>query len=300
MQEKLKVLSTKELKEKWDNFSDEYSKNVEVTSIKAGKRFFATITTLMKELKMESKQNLNFGEIACGSGLFIEHVISIYPQSYLNIDLFDLSKYMISKTKLRLDKLSGYYPIALKENDFSNKSFNIRVFNQNAENLYQIPSDHYDILIGNLVIHLVEKPECIIKEIERVVKPNGIGFFSVLSDFENSSVFNSVFNIVKKYGYKSSNTRSIFYLENDNDLRNLFKSDKLKVMKIETKNIQFEDARNGMFNISLNNYVEFINELPKYKLKELYEEYEVMMNQYIKNEKTLNYNVKAIFYQKIE
>ena len=98
------IPTTEELKIKWEGFSQEYTSLIESSTLKAAKSFFKKFIALRDQNKLP-KTNLKGGEIACGSGKFMEFVLTENPEFLKKIQLFDLTE---SMTKMTHEKLKNH------------------------------------------------------------------------------------------------------------------------------------------------------------------------------------------------
>jgi ubiquinone/menaquinone biosynthesis C-methylase UbiE len=85
------------------------------------------------------------------------------------------------------------------------------------------PESFYDRYMANLSLNIVPNPEVMLKEALRVLVPGGIAVFSVLGREEPTNLSTLVYKSCNTLGLTSP-YRSIFYLNNDQNLRNLLKS----------------------------------------------------------------------------
>lgn len=175
---------------------------------------------------------------------------------------------------------------------------NIQLINRNAEDLNGIADNSFDAIMSNLVLHLVSDPSKMTSEAHRVLKPGAIAYFSVLSDFENSSVFSGIPNLMKKYGYVRPNTRSIFHISEDSALKSLFPEDKFKVLMIDQIYLKMEKNPKIVSWNSLDVYAEFVHTLEPEKREKLIKEHNEMTQALNSGEKPLDFNIKAIFVKK--
>ena len=98
------IPTTEELKIKWEGFSQEYTSEIETSTLKAAKFFFNKFIALRNQNNL-SKNKLIGAEIACGSGKFMEFVLTENPGFLSQIKLFDLTE---SMTKMAYEKLTKH------------------------------------------------------------------------------------------------------------------------------------------------------------------------------------------------
>lgn len=81
-----------------------------------------------------------------------------------------------------------------------------------AEDLSMIPDGSVDCYIAPLILHLVENPDKMLKEIRRVLKKGGVFGCSVWGKKENSPFFTLMSDRYKEFGIETPNVRSNFHL----------------------------------------------------------------------------------------
>ena len=143
--------------------------------------------------------------------------------------MMDISSGMIQATKERLSNLIKNNNLEFEIHDFDlkNREKKLIIKEQNAEDLSQYPDNCFDIVFGNLVLHLTESPEKMVREVYRVLKPGGRVMFSVLAEFEKSSFFFIYKNLFREYGKCEEEFRSIFHLGTEEIMRDMFKDFKI-------------------------------------------------------------------------
>ena len=172
----------------------------------------------------------------------------------------------------------------------------IKILIKDAEDLNNILNESFDILISNLVLHLVANPLNMIKEVHRVMKPGSIGYFSILSDYDNSSVFSSFPELFKKYGYKGPNKRSVFYLSKDSALKECFPENKFDIISIETISLNMEPYETILNWNSLENFKDFVDTLDKSSKNNLIKEHSEIRQALLSKKKPFTYNMNCLLY----
>ncbi|OMJ87342.1 hypothetical protein SteCoe_10937 [Stentor coeruleus] len=187
------IKSSEELKSYWDSYSETYVINCEVSTT----GIFHNMIPLCR-LKQDSKVL----EVSCGSGNGLE-ILRNYLPSSITIYGSDISPKMIEKAQEK-NLVNVHLTVADNENLPYSENF----------------CDRY---IASLSLNIVPNPETMLKEAFRVLVPGGIAVFSVLGREEPTNLSTLVSKSCKTLGLVS-NYRSIFYLNNDQNLRTLLKS----------------------------------------------------------------------------
>jgi ubiquinone/menaquinone biosynthesis C-methylase UbiE len=242
---KLKVPSSEVIKKKWDEFSTYYINTMEVNSILIAKKFYNTLTKNYLPIKEPSPfpENCSILEIACGSGRFAEYILTSNPKTIQDYHMMDIANGMIQASKERLSTLiqNNTLNFEISEFDVNNRKNKLIIKEQNAEDLSQYPDNSFDIIFGNLVLHLTESPEKMVKEVYRVLKPGGKVMFSVLAEYERSSFFFIYKDILREYGKCEDDYRSIFHLGTEEIMKDLFKDFKILGFDEATESIPIKD-----------------------------------------------------------
>lgn len=107
--------------------------------------------------------------------------------------------------------------------DIETPSPSVFISEENCEALTSIPDNHFDHIIGNLVIHLTPDPEIMVSEVHRILKPGGTAAFSVLWNFDECTFFSLKQNLyVSRYSMDDQEFRSMFHLDSTDSLKKLF------------------------------------------------------------------------------
>ena len=177
----------------------------------------------MPTASSQMQPNSSILEIACASGHFAEMLLSEYRSSIRDLHLVDISSQMVQLTTDRVSQLIRDRSLDFKigESDLAARDKRVFVQELNAEDLSCYPDEFFDVVVGNLVLHLAEHPERMLAEVKRVLKPSGRAMFSVLADYKESSVLSVKTDLMREFGYRSQ-FRSIFHLQNRELLGGLF------------------------------------------------------------------------------
>ena len=104
--QKIQIPSVEQIKEEWEGFAEAYSTCIENHTLKGGKKFFNSLLKRRQASNL-NEQDLNLCEIACGSGEFMEHVITTACNQFKEIDMFDLATAMTVKAEKKMKELAG-------------------------------------------------------------------------------------------------------------------------------------------------------------------------------------------------
>lgn len=74
---------------------------------------------------------------------------------------------------------------------------------------------------------MVTDPQKMASEIQRILKPGGSGYFSVLWNFDECTFFSLKNKLYVEYGMDNEEFRSIFHLGSHQALKDLFKNFKI-------------------------------------------------------------------------
>lgn len=211
--------SSEQIKEYWNVFSNFYSNNLEYIYLQNG-------INLARFLNVSNAKDVI--EIGCGSGLLSLHWLSILSKD-VKYTSIDLSNDMIACAEKRKEVF------ALKINELDHK-----FICYNAENLDFVSDGSIDVFYGNLVIHLADNPNAILKEAKRVLRPGGRIGFTVLGTTEETSFFNIAVNALKKNGYEVVAKSSGLPLNDTESLLKLFKENELETDFCWTETIAYD------------------------------------------------------------
>lgn len=183
---------TEQLRQKWDNFADQYEKKFEKNST-------VCYRILAPLLKLPTSSQIL--EVGCGTGNSIPILKSIVPDS-VPITLSDFSPVFLSK---------------LESKNFTNINF-LQADNENLP----FPDNSFDRFIANLSLQIVPSPDKMLSEAYRVLSPQGIAGFTVWGKASETNIFNILSKALQQAGFISEE-RSHFHLNNDAELRNRVK-----------------------------------------------------------------------------
>ena len=165
----------------WDSFAKKYDNFIDKNATSSYER-------LLKELKADSYGANELLEIATGTGL-----LSIELQSLLQkITAIDISPEMIAIANQKLE-----------DKQITNIEFKVGDSYQ-----LEFSDSSYDLLLASNVLHLLFQPEIALKEMIRVVKPNGKIIIPTFMHGQNlkSHILSRFMGIV---GFKARNRWSV-------------------------------------------------------------------------------------------
>ena len=108
-----RVPTAEQLTAIWTAFSEGYTSHIESSTLVGAKQFCGKFLSLRKQLKLP-QSGLSLGEIACGSGQFMEHFLQRNPGMAARISMFDLTEAMVQKASQRLAKLSQTVDLSVR------------------------------------------------------------------------------------------------------------------------------------------------------------------------------------------
>ena len=186
------TLTNKPPKEFWNEFSETYTTKNEF-------QVLPFYFNLINQLKVNEKNcNETILELAIGSGLGLKLLADLTEAKIIG---GDFSENMLEKAKKR---------ISLQSNNYRSKNIDLRLLNN--EDLNSISSQSINYVISNLSLNLVDKPENMLKEVKRVLIPNGKAAFSIWGRPENNDFFTMIPKLMKKNGLNIGEGRSNFHM----------------------------------------------------------------------------------------
>lgn len=208
-----KPADSESIKRYWDNFGPVYSARLE------GPNATNSISEFDKTLKFkENTGHLRFMELACGSGYLAEHILKNKRDLFDELYFTDLSTFMVSQTKQRLETyMRPDYPA-------------VKVEERNCEDMGDLQDNYYDIITGNLVIHIVENPDKVFSGLRRCLKPDGVVFLSYLDELELNNYFYKFQKITNKYFPPNPNVRTMFYFSKEQVMERLVNEHGFKIV----------------------------------------------------------------------
>ena len=95
--------------------------------------------------------------------------------------MYDLSDEMIKKAKKNISKF--------------------KICSAEQKNIFDVKMDNdsIDLLISNLVIHILPNPDALIDKVHKLLKKDGYWYFSVLSNPQENTVFTHIYGLIFKY-----------------------------------------------------------------------------------------------------
>lgn len=233
VQQKKVQQKTELIRNIWNLFADVYSNTIEVQSLEAAKQGFEKALTLQKK-----KKNLNILELACGSGQFGKHILTTHSSKIQNLQLFDLSDNMISKTKTLLHENTTK----------TKKTPNVEIQVQNCEELFFLPPKKIDILIGSLCLHLVNDVNKALNCANYILSDEGYFYASYIGTYDKNTLFNKVAHIFNFHPAQSAQSNSIFHLAEDRKFEMLLEKHELESVYFFEKDLVF-DKGNDVFDL---------------------------------------------------
>jgi ubiquinone/menaquinone biosynthesis C-methylase UbiE len=217
MKKDLKVMTTDELKNYWNDFEDIYSTYMEHNGIP----MYVQMTNLLKLKHMfQSPNNLNILELSVGSGEGLYYLITTAllfntMNKKINIYATDLSDKMLEAAYEKIRQISN---IGISYKNLKNtkeQAINIYVSEADNEKL-PFQDDFFDIVLSNFSLHLVPHPDIMLKECLRVTKASAWNSFTFFGNPKQSLVFLIFDKALQKLGlYEESKVRSSFHLSID-------------------------------------------------------------------------------------
>ena len=101
---KQKFPSTEQIKKKWENLAKTYINHIEEPTMQGTTYFFKKFLEMREEHGL-NKDDLHLGEIACGSGMFMENILTNKIGKFKKIKMFDLASAMIKGVTERFKAL---------------------------------------------------------------------------------------------------------------------------------------------------------------------------------------------------
>lgn len=296
----VKVLNEDELKVKWNSFSEAYSTMIEHKTVEVAGEFLVTLDNHRKSANLQNT-NLDYLELACGSGLFALHILEKKREQLSSALLVDLSDTMIQKTNKNLQEQADSLKLHLNGSaECPETHVSVKVRLANVEKIDFVPDSSKDILISNLVLHLVENPLNLLDQAYRTLKKNSVAYFSVLAEYQDSTIFNAVPEMLKKYGWKGNNTRSIHHLGTEEKLTAIIPSDKFEVLGTQLVKSVYDKSDENLidFMFSLGMHSEFIDSLPENERVKLRNEHQQLIKDLKQGNKEVVYYIRAVFVKK--
>lgn len=296
----IKVLNEKQLKSKWNNLSDVYTSMIESNTLEIAQNFLKTLQKYRTEANLKNKE-IEYLELACGSGLFAMHLFETSNLKFQNALLVDLSETMIEKTSKNLTQNAESLKLHLsKTKKCPFDHIKVQIHLGNVEKIDFVPESSKDLVISNLVLHLVENPANLLAQSYRTLKIGHIAYFSVLAEYQDSSKFNAVPNLLKKYGWNGNGTRSVFHLGTEEKLRSIIPIDKFEILGTQLVRSTYDKSNVNLidFIFSLKMHSDFVNSLEASQKAQLILEHEKLVEEFKQGKKELVFNVRAIFLKK--
>lgn len=156
------------IRDYWDDFSEAYEKLNEKLTIQCAR-------TMHSHLQLEKATSIL--EIACASGIGTQDILKYVSKEDCQILSTDYSTKMIEQFKVRMkDQLQQIEQV-------------VKVAQANSEQLVGIPDASKDRYIASLCLQLVNDPDAMLREAQRVLKKGGLAGFTIWGRPEHSLMF---------------------------------------------------------------------------------------------------------------
>ena len=294
-----KILNEKELRVFWDNFSEMYSTLIEPATILVAKNFVKTLMTHRETCKL-TDTDLDYLELACGSGQFAVNFFEEFKEKLRRATLVDLSGEMVEKTKCLLEANAERLSLDINPSGKSEESLlRVELHQENVENIDFVKDCSVDLLISNLVLHLVESPSKMLLQSYRVLKPGHVGYFSVLAEYQDSTIFNTIPTLLKKFGFTGTGTRSILYLGQEEVLKGIIPKDKFDILGTQLIRLDMPgDEKNVTSFMGLQRFSAFVDSLEEGDKQTLLKEHGELLEEFRQGKRQLVYHIRAVFVRK--
>ncbi len=144
----------------------------------------------IKNIKLTNKDNV-VADIGCGTGYVFELITKKYKKKKIKFYGIDPARGMLKiANKKKKDKRIKFYEGSFEKNHLKNKSV--------------------DKIISTLALHWVESIDKSLKELKRIIKPNGSIDILMIEKNDGKKFKKLVFKVMKKY----LNNKQIFYAAN--------------------------------------------------------------------------------------
>jgi len=206
----VKVLSSKELEQKWDEFSNNFARFYEPNTLPV---CFLLISNLGLTTNYDGRPTPKaILEVACGGGAGTEMCLNL-KKPETSLDTCDISSEMIALTKKRL---------GMKQEDTTIPDKKFSITQCDAEKL-PYADNSFDSYFANFCLHLVADPDNMLAEAYRVLEKDGIAAWSVWGRPENSNQFTILKKVATDLGIEMTlgPVRSAFHLNDTNKLRQM-------------------------------------------------------------------------------
>lgn len=257
-------LSAEALKEFWNNFGSTYATGHESLTI------VNAMVEFDKIIKRAPKQfNLRLLELACGSGYMPEYILRTKASHFSELRFMDISDFMVSETRKRIEGINIDPKI----------DFKLEV--RNCEDLGNLPDNHYDIVLANLVIHLVTNPDNVFRGIKKCLSEKGQVFMSYTDEFKNCKFFLKFNEVLRKYDSEKSKNRQMFYFPQENIMDRLLKDHGFVVVEESVNDVVFNNGNTDLISVykDMLASIDIDKRLSKEKFGQLIEDLKLMIDQ---------------------
>lgn len=269
-------LSSSCIKDYWNQFGSTYSANHETKTILNG---ISELEKCLQKFKTTSK--LKLLELACGSGYLAKYIIKNHADQFSELSFFDISGYMVERTRERLKPL------------VSDNNTKIIIEERNCEDFTDMPDRHYDIILANLVVHIVENPDNVFKGLQRCLSDHGSVFISYLDELEKCSFFNNYQQILSKYNVDKPKNRTMFYFAKENVIERLVNEFGFEIIEESVYNAVFNEEGFDIMGcyIEMLGFNKMKEKLGTERYNELVEEIKEMVDEYDSEKRELNVRI---------
>jgi ubiquinone/menaquinone biosynthesis C-methylase UbiE len=304
MKKNLKIMSSNELKQFWNQFSNVYSSTQEHNTFP----FYPILSNIVKITdKLKSQNQLNILELAAGSGEGL-HYLTNKLKSFdlhnkkINLTGTDLSHIMLSSAYNKLKALSDVSVSMDGHCEPSNNPISINLKEADNEQL-PFKDNSFDCIISNFSLNLVSNPHKMLRESARVLNKGGLSAFSVWGRPKDSLVFTIYSSILKKMGiFEQTEERSLFHLGNDDEaLKKLVLSNGFDRVNISHSFIPFNISEIHDYDFIFNspNYQEMFKKIGEGKVVEFKKEFHRKINDIISKGEMMGLDTAIILCKKI-
>lgn len=185
--------------------------------------------------QFNGKNDIAFLELACGSGILAEYIIKNHIDRFKKLTFFDISDFMIEQTTKRMKFAIDNPKLVIKK--------------ENCEYLDYIEKDSLDMVMGNLLIHLVENPNNLMKCASKYLKSQGYLFLSILQPLEACTFMKLVKDLIPRYSNQKSNKRSYFYFAEDKLMDKLAKEYDFTIVERSKVDIDYKENEEQLLNL---------------------------------------------------
>ena len=210
----------------WDETGKAYSQTHELFLLKNG------IDNYKRGLELvDKKERLNLHEVATGGGLLADYIVSQDNKKFSQMVFADLSDVMVKTTQERLNKL---------ETDKS--ALDLTVAKGDCEELERFPANHFNLILANFVMQLIQNLDSVFKGIAHCMSEDGVFAISYFDKKETSSYHTYVMEIAQKH-FKDMNKEKDVNLCLDDQLPLIIEKHGLYIAERSVNNIIYDNSK---------------------------------------------------------